>query len=497
MATSRHLRRRLRSVLCGRSGACLFLSMIWVSYVTLGAAVFCFLEDTGSSHSTQSAQQLDGIRLSLRSQLDKVCANDTADRMENVLLLLNSYEELVNFTSQQAEHQELNMLTAGLLCVAVITTVGYGYTVPLGTPGRLFCIFYAILGIPVNLLFLSKVGQEMGTAARSAVSRLRRRTLCRNGRENKNIHGRDNIGNDDSYQNWILRNRYTRGPSEPASCLDSRQTTEGGLDSAISKVNVISDTAVKDRQLLRDSSVKTISEMVEVRPQDPTNTTTQDVEISLGVEPTMSTCQSLEQFNFLYHAGSDIALTNTAAVEQDISWTTSIPRAKRRTNTDTFTVTESHSRTQVPSFPDDVENSFTIQRKTETNVKLSSEGPNEIEIPSEDSVDVPVTILMAVLVAYVLLGAAIFGKTQEWGFFTALYFCVITLTTIGFGDVELYKYSSDEYYKRVLVSLSATAYIIIGMALLSMSINLTLDRILAACKRIMKRFESCKAVTKS
>ena len=37
----------------------------------------------------------------------------------------------------------------------VITTIGYGQQTPLSTPGKLFCMFYALIGIPFTLLLLS------------------------------------------------------------------------------------------------------------------------------------------------------------------------------------------------------------------------------------------------------------------------------------------------------------------------------------------------------
>ncbi|KAK7918861.1 hypothetical protein WMY93_010145 [Mugilogobius chulae] len=43
----------------------------------------------------------------------------------------------------------------------VLTTTGYGHTVPLSDEGKAFCIFYALFGIPATLLFLSAVVQRI------------------------------------------------------------------------------------------------------------------------------------------------------------------------------------------------------------------------------------------------------------------------------------------------------------------------------------------------
>ena len=47
---------------------------------------------------------------------------------------------------------------------------------------------------------------------------------------------------------------------------------------------------------------------------------------------------------------------------------------------------------------------------------------------------VPLFILFFIIIGYVLLGGYMFYKSESWGYGNAAYFCVITLTTIGFGD---------------------------------------------------------------
>ena len=46
----------------------------------------------------------------------------------------------------------------------------------------------------------------------------------------------------------------------------------------------------------------------------------------------------------------------------------------------------------------------------------------------------PLLILFFIIIGYVLLGGYMFYKSESWGYGNAAYFCVITLTTIGFGD---------------------------------------------------------------
>ncbi|XP_023125625.2 potassium channel subfamily K member 1-like [Amphiprion ocellaris] len=58
----------------------------------------------------------------------------------------------------------------------VLTTTGYGHTVPLSDGGKAFCIFYTLFGIPVTLFFLSAVVQRlMVLVSRRPVSYFHRR----------------------------------------------------------------------------------------------------------------------------------------------------------------------------------------------------------------------------------------------------------------------------------------------------------------------------------
>ena len=55
--------------------------------------------------------------------------------------------------------------------------------------------------------------------------------------------------------------------------------------------------------------------------------------------------------------------------------------------------------------------------------------------------EVPVLFSLITMVAYVFLGAAIFCTWENWTVIDASYFCFITLTTVGFGDIvpDVYK----------------------------------------------------------
>ncbi|XP_042220282.1 two pore potassium channel protein sup-9-like [Homarus americanus] len=68
-------------------------------------------------------------------------------------------------------------------------------------------------------------------------------------------------------------------------------------------------------------------------------------------------------------------------------------------------------------------------------------------------------------------GAAVFSRYESWSYFDSVYYCVITLTTIGFGDmVALQKdHALDQKPEYVAFAL---IFILFGMAIVAASLNL-------------------------
>lgn len=76
---------------------------------------------------------------------------------------------------------------------------------------------------------------------------------------------------------------------------------------------------------------------------------------------------------------------------------------------------------------------------------------------------VPVSISVMILICYITLGAALFHRIQTWNVLESLYFCFTSLGTIGFGELEP---------KGNIAQYAASAYILIGLAVVAMCFNL-------------------------
>ncbi|XP_077996668.1 potassium channel subfamily K member 18-like [Glandiceps talaboti] len=85
------------------------------------------------------------------------------------------------------------------------------------------------------------------------------------------------------------------------------------------------------------------------------------------------------------------------------------------------------------------------------------------------SVQVPLVMLAAVLIIYILICSAIMGVMENWDYRTSVYFCLVTMTTVGFGDILPTK---DQDSKHLVVSM----VIVFGLLLISICINLVWTR---------------------
>uniref|UniRef100_A0A3Q4BFR0 Potassium channel subfamily K member n=1 Tax=Mola mola TaxID=94237 RepID=A0A3Q4BFR0_MOLML len=105
---------------------------------------------------------------------NNTCVSDA--RLEELLaraLEANNYGVSV---LRNDDSDNWNFVSSLFFSSTVLTTTGYGHTVPLSDGGKAFCIFYSLFGIPVTLFFLSVAVQRiMVLVTRRPISYLHRR----------------------------------------------------------------------------------------------------------------------------------------------------------------------------------------------------------------------------------------------------------------------------------------------------------------------------------
>lgn len=102
-----------------------------------------------------------------------------------------------------------------------------------------------------------------------------------------------------------------------------------------------------------------------------------------------------------------------------------------------------------------------------------------------ETVTVPITLCLAIMVGYVCGGAVLFSEWEDWDFLDGSYFCFISLSTIGFGDMV----PGDRFYASESVDLSfifCAMYLMLGMALIAMCFNLMQEEVVHKIKTCVK-----------
>ncbi|XP_067949022.1 potassium channel subfamily K member 1-like [Watersipora subatra] len=121
-------------------------------YLIFGAAVFSGLEQPIEK---QYADELRHIRQQFATKVNNSITHEELEEFLQAVINYNKFGVLVtnNVTFQSGwTFGEAFFFTCSLL-----TTVGYGYTIPLSDSGKLFAIFYATFGVPLTFVMLSAV----------------------------------------------------------------------------------------------------------------------------------------------------------------------------------------------------------------------------------------------------------------------------------------------------------------------------------------------------
>uniref|UniRef100_A0A8C2V099 Potassium channel domain-containing protein n=1 Tax=Chinchilla lanigera TaxID=34839 RepID=A0A8C2V099_CHILA len=101
-----------------------------------------------------------------------------------------------------------------------------------------------------------------------------------------------------------------------------------------------------------------------------------------------------------------------------------------------------------------------------------------------ERLDIPLPVIALVIFAYISCAAAILPCWEEhMNFEEAFYFCFVTLTTIGFGDIKL---AHPNFF------LFFSVYIIIGMEIVFIAFKLMQNRIIDIYKNLMLFFAKGK-----
>ncbi|XP_015244704.1 PREDICTED: potassium channel subfamily K member 15-like [Cyprinodon variegatus] len=134
----------------------LFLILSVLLYLLIGAAVFDALETESESSRKRALEQK-------LSELKRKYGFKEED-----------YREMERVILQSEPHRggkQWKFTGSFYFAITVITTIGYGHVAPRTDAGKTFCMFYAVLGIPLTLVMFQSLGERINTFVRYLLRR--------------------------------------------------------------------------------------------------------------------------------------------------------------------------------------------------------------------------------------------------------------------------------------------------------------------------------------
>ncbi|KAK0405183.1 hypothetical protein QR680_017844 [Steinernema hermaphroditum] len=147
-----------------KSVRAILLIVSTLTYILLGAAVFNKLE---SEEDNRIRSEIEMIREKLHDKYN--FSSKDYQLLQTVI---------VKSLPFKAGYQ-WRFAGAFYFAVVVITTVGYGHSTPATVWGKLFCMLFALAGIPLGLIMFQSIGERVNTLIAFCLRRLRRTLLTR------------------------------------------------------------------------------------------------------------------------------------------------------------------------------------------------------------------------------------------------------------------------------------------------------------------------------
>uniref|UniRef100_A0A3Q0TB14 Potassium channel, subfamily K, member 4a n=1 Tax=Amphilophus citrinellus TaxID=61819 RepID=A0A3Q0TB14_AMPCI len=134
-------------------------------YLVMGAFVFVTLEKPKESQAHKNL---------LKTKQDFLINNSCVTELDfHKLVLMSAVDAGLDVRTLPANlTTRWDIASACFFCGTIITTIGFGNLSPRTWYGQLFCVCYALVGIPMFGILLAGVGDHMGTVLRKAVARI-------------------------------------------------------------------------------------------------------------------------------------------------------------------------------------------------------------------------------------------------------------------------------------------------------------------------------------
>ncbi|XP_075902734.1 uncharacterized protein kcnk4a isoform X1 [Nelusetta ayraudi] len=145
-----------------------------ILYLVMGALVFSALE---SPNENKAYEKLLDVKHTFLGNETCVTELDFLKLVKEVKSAVEAGLDVTSLSENVTSHWDMS--SAAFFCGTIITTIGFGNMSPRTKYGQLFCVCYALVGIPMFGILLAGVGDQMGTILRRAVSKIENFFLVR------------------------------------------------------------------------------------------------------------------------------------------------------------------------------------------------------------------------------------------------------------------------------------------------------------------------------
>ncbi|XP_059090405.1 uncharacterized protein LOC131886165 isoform X1 [Tigriopus californicus] len=451
------------------------LSLV-VGYCFLGAFIF---EELERYNEIEVKRNMTRTREAVTESLWHITRNMQVLRQDNwtaeVVNELRTFEKNLIIALKERgwdgseDESQVNWTFAGSLfySITVITTIGYGHIAPKTAVAKIVTIFYAIMGIPLTVLCWSNIGDAMANAFRFCYWRIFCYLCTKKPRKRRRRP-----------MSRPQRSMSMRSPARGQSLRRSQRTSQKSDDTARTDSTLSYSEAERcyEESMNKDIIDKNIPTKKNDKPRDLDMDMANQNEMTPAPEKKMSTASKISR---------GLGLRRSDRESQK----------SQKSNHSMGMDSVQSATVSGGTLPN---RGLTMRQFSAPNVRLDRVPEDDWlaadpyyydDYYSEDEQDdysrksVPIWLSLLLVVAYIVWGSYIFRDWEGWSLLDSAYFCFITLTTIGFGDLVPNQQSEDGEVRIALCSL----YLLFGIAMIAMSFNLVQEQVINNVKDLGKQ----------
>ncbi|CAJ0922073.1 unnamed protein product [Ranitomeya imitator] len=131
------------------------LSLGYFMYLFMGAMMFQLLEKPAEANSR------DKFQLAKLGFLQNFTCLDAGAIEQFVQIIMEAWDKGLNPKGNATNPSNWDFSNSFFFAGTVITTIVYGNLYPSTVAGQVFCVFYALFGIPLNVAFLNQIVKRL------------------------------------------------------------------------------------------------------------------------------------------------------------------------------------------------------------------------------------------------------------------------------------------------------------------------------------------------